>query len=94
MADPIDIRMMFDEDDFRTLVAGGVVQVGVRVRGADALVQIALKDIGWDRITMALRDAIEKNKVEPFANADEFFANMPGAGERAEGETDGTQARD
>jgi hypothetical protein len=91
VAEPIDIRIMFDEDDFRTLVAGGVVKARMKVRGSRALVQIGLKDIGWDRMTMALRDAIEENKVEPFADAGEFFANMPGAGERAEGETDGTQ---
>lgn len=88
---PVDIRIMFDEDDFRSLVAGGVVQAGVKVRGVRALVQVALRDIGWDRMTVALRDAIEENKVEPFADAGAFFADMPGAGDSAEGGDDGTQ---
>ena len=92
MAEPIDIRIMFNEDDFKTLVAGGVVKARLKVRGAPALVQVGLKDIGWDRMTMALRDAIENNKVEPFADAGEFFADMPGASDRAEGADDGTQA--
>ena len=39
----------------------------------------------------ALRDAIEENKVEPFADAGAFFADMPGAGDSAEGGDDGTQ---
>ncbi len=88
---PIDIRIMFDEDDFRSLVAGGVVKARMKVRGAPALVQVGLKDIGWDRMTVALRDAIEENQVEPFADADEFFADMPGAGDSAEGGDDGAQ---
>lgn len=94
MAEPIDIRVMLDEDDFRSLVAGGVVQAGMRVRGADALVQIALKDIGWDRMTVALRDAIESHAtVQPFASADEFFSDMPAAG-GGQGEADGAQDPD
>lgn len=94
MAEPIDIRMMLDEEDFKSLVAGGVVQVGMKVRGAPALVQIALKDIGWDRMTAALRDAIESNVVvQPFADSEEFFEGMQAAG-GGEGDDDGAQATD
>lgn len=89
---PIDIRILLDEEDFRSLVAGGVVQVGMDVRAAPVLVQIALKDIGWDRMTVALRDAIEGSSgARPFASAEEFFEGMPVAGGSGQGGDDGAQ---
>lgn len=96
MAEPIDIRVMLDDQDFRAIVSGGIVRVGMRIRGSDAVVQIALKDIGWASMTEALRDAIDGHAVaEPFTPAEEFFAGMAGAGDGAEEEDDdGTQARD
>lgn len=87
---PIDIRIMLDEDDFRALVSGKVVRCGIKVRGAPALVQFALKDIGWDRMVESLRDAVEEHAVaEPFVTPEEFFAQMPAAGDSGEGDDDG-----
>ena len=59
MANP-EIRVALDEKDFRGLVNGEIVSVdGFDFRGLKIDIKMILKDIGWDRMTIALRDAIE-----------------------------------
>lgn len=90
--EPIDVRVMLDDQDFRDLVRGGIVRCSMKLRGEQMLVQIALKDIGWGPMTEALRDAIEGHAVaEPFQDAGEFFEGMPGAGDSAEEDDDGAR---
>jgi hypothetical protein len=55
----IEVRVALGEDDFRRLVMGRVIETEAKVRGTPFFVQIALQDIGFDRMTLALRDAIE-----------------------------------
>lgn len=71
---------MLDEEDFRRLVCGLIVKVDEEVRGTPVLVQIALKDIGFDRMAVAIRDAIEGGAYQN-RPADRIFEGIvePGA---------------
>lgn len=60
------VRVSLDEQMFRDLVAGLVVHfVPWGWAGNDIEVQIALKDIGWDRMQKALDDARRARWKEP-----------------------------
>ena len=51
------IKIVLDEDDFRCLITGGVVYVPPKDGGI--AVQIALSDIGYDRMVAIVKRAIE-----------------------------------
>lgn len=72
---------MLDEEDFRRLVCGLIVKAEEEVRGTPVTVQIALKDIGFDRMAVAVRDAIEGGayQVRP---ADRIFEDIVEPGVR------------
>lgn len=60
-----EIRVALDEKDFRALVNGEIVAVdGFDFRGIKLDIKMILKDIGWDRMAMAVRDAIEGHAVD------------------------------
>jgi hypothetical protein len=60
-----EIRVALDEKDFRGLVNGEIVSVeGFDFRGIKLDIKMILKDIGWDRMAMAIRDAIEGHAVD------------------------------
>jgi hypothetical protein len=60
-----EIRVLLDEKDFRGLVTGAIVDVDdIDFRGVKINVKIALSDIGWDRMALALRDAADGNAVD------------------------------
>jgi hypothetical protein len=75
-----EIRVALDEKDFRGLVNGEIVSVdGFDFRGIKIDIKMILKDIGWDRMAMAIRDAIEGHAVDgPGTNTTE---NKVGAAE-------------
>jgi hypothetical protein len=50
------MRVRLDEEDFRTLVRGGIV---TQVQDDGTRVLILLADLGYDRIVKAIMDAIE-----------------------------------
>lgn len=50
-----EIRISFDEDDFRKLIAGEIVES----RDATTKVKILLKDIGYDRMIALLEEEME-----------------------------------
>jgi hypothetical protein len=65
-----EIRIALDEKDFEGLVNGKVISVeGIDVRGLSIDVKMILKDIGWDRMILILRDAVEGNAVDGSGNA-------------------------
>jgi len=60
-----EIRVLLDEKDFRGLVTGAIVDADdIDFRGVKINVKIALSDIGWDRMALALRDAADGNAVD------------------------------
>jgi hypothetical protein len=59
---------MFDEEDFRKLVAGEVVSLKPGC-GLDVEVKIALADIGFDRMHVAIRDALGGTIRDTFVKA-------------------------
>jgi hypothetical protein len=54
------VRISIDEAMFRDLVAGLVVNAPTNVAGIE--VQLALRDIGWDRMQKALDDARRRHE--------------------------------
>jgi NOL1/NOP2/fmu family ribosome biogenesis protein len=56
-----EVVIGLDEQDFRKLVAGRVVEVEAVSQGKRFWIQIGLKDIGWDSMVQALRDAGDEN---------------------------------
>jgi hypothetical protein len=54
-----DLRVSLDEADFRKLVAGRVVEVEVKHKDVRWWLQIALSDIGFDKMIEAVRDAVD-----------------------------------
>lgn len=60
-----EIRVALDEKDFRGLVNGEIVSVdGFDFRGIKLDIKMILKDIGWDRMIAAIRDAYEGHAVD------------------------------
>ena len=74
-----EIRVALDEKDFRALVNGEIVGVdGFDFRGIKLDIKMILKDIGWDRMTMAIRDAIEGHAVDgPGTNTTDTDTESP-----------------
>ena len=76
-----EIRLLLGEEDFRRLVSGRIVESEAGVRGTRVWIQLALQDIGFDRMTVALRDAIEGSATDDGRPADHIFTDIiePGA---------------
>ncbi len=74
-----EIRVALDEKDFRALVNGEIVAVeGFDFRGITLDIKMILKDIGWDRMAMAIRDAIEGHAVDgPGTNTTDTDTDTP-----------------
>jgi hypothetical protein len=80
-SDSPEIRIALDEKDFEGLVNGKVIVVeGVDIRGLNVDVKMILKDIGWDRMTLILRDAIEGNAVDGSGDKAEDAVGTPEGG--------------
>lgn len=56
-----EIRMNFNEDDFKVLVSGGELLKKVRNRdGSERNVRMIVSDIGFSRMIQAIRDAMRR----------------------------------
>ncbi len=53
----MEIRISLNEEDFRQLVAGKIVEKPLEKPLGHSIVKIALQDIGWPQICDAIFDA-------------------------------------
>lgn len=60
-----EVRIALDEQDFRRLVSGRVVETEVKFRTDRLWVQIGLKDIGFPAIIGAVNDVMQGSEREP-----------------------------
>lgn len=77
-----EARIALGLDDFRRLVSGRIIETEVGVRGTRVWIQIGLLDIGFENMTLALRDAIEGAAVDADRPADRIFNDIVEPGTR------------
>lgn len=72
-----EVRISLDEQDFRRLVAGRIVEVEVKYRDQPVWVQIGLKDIGFPAIAGAVNDAMKGGAAKEPRPADKLLDSEP-----------------
>lgn len=60
-----ELKILLDESDFRKLVSGRIVELEAPIKGSRYWVRIGLRDIHWNVLIKALRDAMESNTYDP-----------------------------
>lgn len=66
---------MLNEEDFRRLVSGRIARPEAFSEGQPVRVEIALKDIGFHRMDLAIRDAVGESGGRDGDPADWVFTN-------------------
>lgn len=68
-----EVRISLDEQDFRRLVAGRIVEIEIKFRDQPVWVQLGLKDIGFAAITAAVNDAMKGGAAKEPRPADKIL---------------------